>query len=181
MQQALTRLQELEISLCRTFSRLQRRSPVRGVFVAASRLGDGALWYGLMAALLIIHGWGAAGAVGHMAATALAGTLLYLGTKRTTRRLRPCEAEPGLPAAARPLDRYSFPSGHTLHAVCFTIVAGTYYPVLLPGLIVAAALIATSRVALSLHYPTDVLVGALMGGLLAHASLALADALVVAA
>jgi undecaprenyl-diphosphatase len=29
---------------------------------------------------------------------------------------------------ARPLDPFSFPSGHTLHAVAFTAIASAYYP-----------------------------------------------------
>ena len=66
-----------------------------------------------------------------------------------------------------PLDRYSFPSGHTLHAVCFAWQAVAHFPALSWTLVPVAALIALSRVVLGLHYPTDVLAGAAIGALLA--------------
>jgi undecaprenyl-diphosphatase len=71
-----------------------------------------------------------------------------------------------------PLDRYSFPSGHTLHAVSFTIVTTAHAPELAPILVPFALLVAASRVVLGLHYPTDVAAGAFIGMLLASVSLA---------
>ena len=73
-----------------------------------------------------------------------------------------------------PLDRYSFPSGHTLHAVCFTWQAVAHFPELAWVLVAAATLIALSRVILGLHYPTDVVAGGTIGALLATCGLALA-------
>jgi undecaprenyl-diphosphatase len=74
---------------------------------------------------------------------------------------------PGTPA----LDRYSFPSGHTLHAVSFTILATASFPQLTWLLAPFATLVAASRVVLGLHYPTDVAAGALIGALLAVLSM----------
>ena len=73
-----------------------------------------------------------------------------------------------------PLDRYSFPSGHTLHAVCFTWQAVAHFPALAWVLVPMAALIAASRVVLGLHYPSDVIAGAGVGAALACAGMALA-------
>jgi undecaprenyl-diphosphatase len=69
---------------------------------------------------------------------------------------------------------YSFPSGHTLHAVAFTLVALAYWPWLAPLLVPFTLLTAASRVALGLHYPSDVLAGASLGAGIAAASLAIA-------
>ena len=71
-----------------------------------------------------------------------------------------------------PLDRYSFPSGHTLHAVSLTIMLAHFEPLLLPIALPFAVLVALSRVSLGLHYPSDVIVGAVIGASLAGASLA---------
>jgi len=72
------------------------------------------------------------------------------------------------------LDHYGFPSGHTLHAVGFTLVALAYFPSLAAVLVPFALLTAASRIALGLHYPSDVLIGALLGGTLASGSFYLA-------
>jgi len=72
-----------------------------------------------------------------------------------------------------PLDEFSFPSGHTLHAVAFTVVALAYYPALAPLLLPFTASVAASRVVLGLHYPSDVLAATGIGITLATASLQL--------
>ena len=65
---------------------------------------------------------------------------------------------------AAALDRYSFPSGHTLHAVCFTtLVVGEFPDPWALLLIPFSLLVAISRVTLGLHYPSDVLAGGALG------------------
>lgn len=106
-----------------------------------------------------------------MAATGLAVLLLYKGLKRWTRRPRPYAADLRIRAWVAPLDEFSFPSGHTLHAVSFTIVALAYYPWLAPLLVPFTLGVALSRVVLGLHYPSDVLAATGIAVLLASASL----------
>jgi len=68
-------------------------------------------------------------------------------------------------------DRYSFPSGHTMHAVMFSVLAGVHTPWLLPVVLPLTLLIAISRVGLGLHYVSDVLAGAALGYAFASVSL----------
>lgn len=156
------------------FNRPNQRRVLSAFFGAVSRLGDGLFWYLLMAALVIVDGAAALEPVLVMILTGIAGALTYKGIKATTTRQRPCQRHPGIRLTTLPLDRYSFPSGHTLHAVSFTIVAVAYYPWLAPWLASFALLVAVSRLILGLHYLSDVLVGALIGGTIALAGLYLA-------
>jgi undecaprenyl-diphosphatase len=105
-----------------------------------------------------------------MLAVGLVSLLIYKALKRATVRPRPCETFNDIHRHAPMLDLYSFPSGHTMHAVGFTAVILAHYPAL--GLLIApfALLIASSRLVLGLHYPSDVLVGAVIGAAVAWSS-----------
>src|SRR5690606_17540147 len=96
---------------------------------------------------------------------------LYKRLKRWTRRPRPFAADVRIRAWVAPLDEFSFPSGHTLHAVAFTVVALAHYPLLAWLLLPFTASVAVSRVVLGLHYPSDVLAATAIGGALAGLSL----------
>lgn len=173
MQLSLQRLNELEVSLCRSWSRSGQRRWIQRPFAVVSRLGDGVFWYSLIAVLPLIYGQAGLQASLHMTLTGLAALLIYKALKGVTRRERPCCYASDIVALVPPLDHYSFPSGHTLHAVSFSAVALAYFPVLAWLLLPFTALVATSRVILGLHYPSDVLVATLMGLALAGATFAL--------
>ena len=130
------------------------------MFAIISRLGDGVFWYTLMLALPLATGRWQIGVA--MAVTGLCATWTYKLLKAGFKRLRPCETQ-HLHLTVEPLDRFSFPSGHTLHAVCFTVMACTVFPMLAWLLVPFTVLVALSRLVLGLHYPSDVLVGAAIG------------------
>ncbi|MDX5410522.1 MAG: phosphatase PAP2 family protein [Thauera sp.] len=136
-----------------------------------SRAGDGVVWGVLLVGLLLSPLPSGLRCALHMVGVALTGVAIYLWIKRRTGRPRPCVTIAGLTLCARPLDEFSFPSGHTLHAVAFAIIASAYFPTL--GLVLGgfAVLTALGRVVLGLHYPSDVLAGAALGGTLAGLSL----------
>ena len=162
-----------DAALCLRCNRVSRHRALRVLFRAVSRVGDGALWYGLMGLLLAVDGKAALAAVWRMALAGLLGLLIYKALKARTSRPRPYQVHSAITAAAQALDKFSFPSGHTLHAVGFSVVASTYYPALAPLLAPLALLIALSRPVLGLHYPSDVLAGAAIGWSLAQLVLAL--------
>jgi undecaprenyl-diphosphatase len=173
-QAILARFDHAEYRLCRRFNRAAALPHVLMAMRAASRLGDGAVWYALLVALPVVYGAAAWRSVLVMAATGVAGLVLYKALKSTLVRERPFIRHPGIQLAMPPLDRYSFPSGHTLHAACFCTQACAHYPQLAWVLAPLASLIALSRVVLGLHYPSDVAAGALIGVALAACGLACA-------
>jgi len=129
-------------------------------------------WYVLILALPVLYGAPAVKQAIVMALTGALGVAVYALLKRLFVRERPFITHDAISLAAAPIDRYSFPSGHTLHAVSFTWQACAHFPELGWVLVPLAALIAGSRVVLGLHYPSDVLAGAAIGGALAELGLA---------
>ena len=164
------RMEGWDLNFCELCNRACRRRLMRALFVTVSRLGDGVFWYVLMVVLPLYYGAEALRTSLHMALVGVAALALYKYLKARLARQRPYLQHGGITLATAPLDFYSFPSGHTLHAVAFTLVALSHYPQLAVLLVPFAVLVAMSRVVLGLHYPSDVMAGALIGALLARVS-----------
>jgi len=173
---AIAWLDQAELAACRRFNRDVRSAGLVRIFQIASRLGDGVLWYVLIAALALFFGREGRMVALQCVVAGASGLAIYRMLKNVLVRERPYMTHAAIICAGKPLDRFSFPSGHTLHAVCFTLIVCSSLPVMAVVLVPAAMLIALSRVVLGLHYPSDVLAGGLLGAIIGGASTALIGA-----
>lgn len=165
--EAFRRADEGELALCLSVISWCERRQLTAFFRVISRLGDGMFWYALMG-LIALHDL----LTGlQLALTGLACTTIYKSLKHALTRERPFITHSAINSLAPVLDRYSFPSGHTLHAVCFNVLLFGTYPALALVVLPFTLLVALSRVVLGLHYPSDVLAGALIGVSIASLSL----------
>jgi membrane-associated phospholipid phosphatase len=100
----------------------------------------------------------------------VAATVVNLGLKPLGHRRRPERAVEQVPVArhVRMPSSTSFPSGHSTAAFAFATGVGHVLPPAAIPLRALAALIAYSRVHTGVHYPGDVVAGALMGTALAQ-------------
>lgn len=172
MNYAIVRLSRFEVDTARLTNRVNLRPLWGRIFAGASRLGDGIAWYALMLVLPLAGAEPGLETSVRMALSGLTCTLLYKLLKGATKRPRPYVTLQSLHMTVPPLDEYSFPSGHTMHAFVFTIVAVASFPQLAWVLVPFTALIALSRMVLGLHYLSDVIAGALIGSLVGWAGIA---------
>ena len=163
-------IQSNDHRVMRKFHRWRAPRWLRILTIFATRLGDGWLWYALGIVLLIYGGERRYVAVGAAAFAAVAGICIFRLLKNKSRRQRPCDILPHCWSEILPPDKYSFPSGHSITAFAIAISVGMFYPELQPPLLAAALLIAFSRIVLGMHFLSDVVVGSVIGAILALTS-----------
>lgn len=166
-------LDELEIGVCLRVNQIGESDLIRRLFAVVSRLGDGYFWAAIGGLLFVMEGLSSIPALVQIVVTSAVGILVYKTLKQRLVRERPFIHSGSIRCGAAPLDRYSFPSGHTLHAVSITIMLTHIDPLMLTICLPFAILVALSRVVLGLHYPSDVLVGAAIGAVLGCVSIRL--------
>ncbi|KAA0874491.1 phosphatase PAP2 family protein [Nitrincola tapanii] len=166
----MTRLERLTAADTRIFFWISgyRHRPLIGLTSRfCSRAGDGFL-YAILGVLLALHeealGW-------LFLQTGLLAYALelpaYLLLKNTIQRDRPCDRHQDFQALIRPSDRFSFPSGHAAAAFVFATLISVVYPDWTWLALGFAWAVGCSRVLLGVHYPSDILAGALLGSLMA--------------
>ena len=168
----IRRMMDCEIAVCGILNRISRPPKVNKFFVLISRLGDGKVWYTLILTLPLLYGQSGITTSWSMVKVGIINLVLYKIIKELTGRPRPCAVSTNITLGTAPLDQYSFPSGHTMHALAFSMIVTAHHAELALLLVPLSSLIALSRVILGLHYPTDVIAGGAIGGYVASILLA---------
>ncbi len=162
------RADNFERYLCVLINNSSQYVFIKNFFRAISRLGDGVFWHAIATFMFFTQ---ERNEVLHVMVTGLCVLIIYKFLKKRLVRERPFISCDVIKQAAPALDRYSFPSGHTMHAVAFAIMFSAYLPGLSSLVWGFAIFVAMSRVILGLHYPTDIAAGALLGACVANLSL----------
>jgi len=146
-------------SLDRAMGRLSRAANYSRLSIASA------------AALALAGGRSGRRAAGYgLASVGVTATVVNAAVKPLGRRRRPDRVAQNVPLARHvkmPASR-SFPSGHAAAAFAFATGVGQVLPPAAVPLRAMAALVAYSRIHTGVHYPGDVVIGALMGTALAQ-------------
>lgn len=129
------------------------------------------LWMASAAALALVGGRpGRRAAVQGLTSVAVTSAVVNLVVKRVGRRQRPNRAGEEVPLARHVLmpTSMSFPSGHSAAAFAFATGVGNRLPLIAVPLHAVAGVVAYSRVHTGVHHPSDVVVGSVLGTVLAQ-------------
>jgi undecaprenyl-diphosphatase len=160
------------VALDRAISRAVAETPTPDLDRVLVRFSDaangGRLWLATAGVVALVGGRrGRRAAVDAVASVALASVASNVAVKTLARRSRP-DVGHGRVWPARQVRRPtspSFPSGHAASAFAFASTMGEELPPTWVPLHVTASIVAYARVHTGVHYPSDVVVGALVGAM----------------
>ncbi len=156
-------IQTIDYDILFEISRNMRGGISDRIWMLISVLGNhGVVWISLAIILLLFRNTRRAG--GGMLLALLLGFLIgNVLIKNLVMRPRPFVTYPNLTALLDPGDQWSFPSAHTLTAFAAATALAVFRPKSSILAFILAALIAFSRLYACVHYPSDVIAGALLG------------------
>jgi undecaprenyl-diphosphatase len=128
----------------------------RTVAVLGAHLGDGPLWFVIAAIALGLGDEATRHFVLLAAVAAIVAVGLTTILKLLIRRSRPREAK-GFYSTK--YDRHSFPSGHATRVACLAMIFSHQFPHWAVVFYALALFVVLCRIALDIHYVSDILVG----------------------
>lgn len=157
-------IRQCDLKLLMLLLSLHRFSRLEGLARAVSRTGDGWLYLLIMPLCIVLlkpeH-------TPELVAIALFGfsleRILYYVLKNLLRRPRPEQALANFKACITPSDRFSMPSGHTSAAFFVASFLSFGLSLAFFPLYLWALCVGLSRMALGVHFPSDLAGGAILG------------------
>ena len=153
----------IEAPFCVVINRIHTHKILNVFFLIINSLGNGKFWYILMILLPFVYGKAALLIAFQMIIVGLFSLPIYKFIKNHFARNRPYITHKNIVCVTPPLDHYSFPTGHTMNAVAFTIIVCKWHSELGTILIPFTFFVALSSIELGHHYPTDIIFGAFAG------------------
>jgi undecaprenyl-diphosphatase len=152
----LNRLLVLDHSLSARLT-MRRAGLLRLALQVVAHTGDGVIWIAFGVGLMLA---GQSPLAVRVEVAVCALIAVVAGLKFVFRRRRPTGERGRLYFQ---MDAHSFPSGHAARVAALAIVFGALHPALAIGMGMWAVLVSLARVALGVHYLSDVVAGALLG------------------
>lgn len=153
----------------RVFDRLksfQFGEGVRTFLKIYTRLGDGFIWVAAIAYLVYKMSWsGFIDGLPIPIVSVVFSIALYWAVKLSVRRPRPFQVMKDVRAEVPPLDKFSFPSGHTMNNLGVGLVIGVQHPELMVFTVGLPISWGFLRIYFGVHYFTDIMAGILLGTL----------------
>jgi undecaprenyl-diphosphatase len=166
---------QIDLKLFRAIFNFHRNSILPLIFRVISFIGDG-YFYGLYFVYLYFSKNEIFKPALFVILLAFAIELpIYRILKNSIRRIRPFNAHDEVENMVYPLDEFSFPSGHTSAAFMVAMIIAHFTPFLAIPLFIFAFLVGMARIYLGVHYPSDIIGGAIYGTGMAQISILIVE------
>jgi undecaprenyl-diphosphatase len=159
-----SRIAAWDVALMRRMTSLNLHKAVSAPLILFVRIGDGWIWclilfyvYRALPRPLLLP------AVAHCMIAIAISLAFYWPIKLMVRRPRPFVLDPEVTAKVPPLDKYSFPSGHTMNNLAVALTLSVYMPGILPVALGLPLLLGALRMLFGVHFFSDIAGGAFLG------------------
>lgn len=164
-------MKRVDIWLCIRIAGLHGKRGVDRIMRNASRLGNGYLYPVIGTGVSVLDSSTGFRLLLAGAVSFFVELVTYVILKFRIRRFRPSAVLPQIKNKLPHPDPFSFPSGHTAGAFVMATLLAHFYPGVSILSYFTASVIGFSRIYNGVHYPSDVMVGSLLGVLSAKLGL----------
>lgn len=159
-----SRVVALDVAFFRMLAALAIPKSVSWPLVVLVRIGDGYIWaiiaFALWLALPVPE---LLRTVLHCVLAIGVSLCIYLPIKFLVKRPRPFDGGMDVTPLVPPLDKYSFPSGHTMNNLAVAMTLAVHFPRLMVPAMALPVALGMLRIFFGVHYLSDIVGGALLG------------------